>query len=205
MGAEVTPKPPGLGCVKTARPQEAADLAVARGRRRGKFGEYFWTHSDPFLPGRIPRRVWKNLRAKLGPKGRNCQRNPRIPPPNREFAPAYETCLTSQVSEGRKREIKALASDNWDKRVIQGIKAKKSPVSTSIHNDWKKPSYNGLPWTAPSTLPSSRPKRPSISKPHSPPPKKIKNKPKKFPFLKSILSPFPFLPSYPTCLPLLQQ
>ena len=92
-------------------------------------------------------------RQRLGPRGRNLMRRRKVPKPNDEFAPPYETCLKSKVSEGIKRQIKGLASRNWVKRVIKGIKPKRLPVWTRIHEYWKKPSYTGLAWSSPTYLP----------------------------------------------------
>lgn len=104
-------------------------------------------------------------RVRFGPRGKNMERHRSIPKPNDEFAPSYETCLTSQVSEGNLLEIKALTSKNWVKRVVDGVIPQRQPVWTSIHNDWKRPSYVGLQWTEPPPRLSSRPKRSS----HCPP------------------------------------
>lgn len=125
-------------------------------------------------------------RVRAGPRGRNLERMRRDPKPNDEFAPSYETCLQSKVSEGVKRQIKGLASKNWVKRVIKGQKPKRSPVWTSIHNDWKRPSYTGLAWSSPTFI-LSRSNCPSNSPP--PAPRKLKKLKKPIPFSR--------IPSFP--------
>ena len=121
---------------------------VARGRRlsRALMGRISKRKQRDPVINRVP--TWVGVC--YGPKGRS--QDPReaslwkpVWNPKDAYAPDYETCLKSRVSEGNKREIKALTNNNWVKRVIKGVKPNRSPVWTSIHNDWKRPSYSGIP------------------------------------------------------------